>query len=37
LPFAVACSAVLAYYGIDARQDALMAELGTNEQIGTRW
>jgi predicted double-glycine peptidase len=32
-----ALQAVLAYYGIDARQDALMAELGTDEEIGTRW
>ena len=32
-----ALQAVLAYYGIDARQDTLMAELGTNPDIGTRW
>ena len=32
-----ALQAVLAYYGIDARQDTLMAALGTDEEIGTRW
>jgi hypothetical protein len=32
-----ALQAVLAYYGIDARQDTLMARLGTNAEIGTRW
>ena len=34
---AAALQAVLAYYGIDARQDTLIAELGTNETVGTRW
>src|SRR5262245_2094557 len=32
-----ALQAVLAYYGIDARQDTLMKQLGTNARIGTRW
>ena len=34
---AAALQAVLAYYGIDSRQDTLMAKLGTNAKIGTRW
>lgn len=34
---AAALQAVLAYYGIDSRQDTLMAKLGTDRKIGTRW
>lgn len=32
-----ALQAVLAYYGIDARQDTLIEKLGTNAKVGTRW
>jgi predicted double-glycine peptidase len=34
---AAALQAVLAYYGINARQDTLMKKLGTDPKIGTRW
>jgi predicted double-glycine peptidase len=34
---AAALQAVLAYYGINARQDTLMQRLGTDPEIGTRW
>jgi ABC-type bacteriocin/lantibiotic exporter with double-glycine peptidase domain len=34
---AAALQAVLGYFGIDSRQDTLMAKLGTNAEIGTRW
>jgi predicted double-glycine peptidase len=32
-----ALQAVLAYYGVDVRGDTLMADLGTDERVGTRW
>jgi predicted double-glycine peptidase len=32
-----ALQAVLAYYGVDVRGDTLMANLGTDDKIGTRW
>jgi predicted double-glycine peptidase len=32
-----ALQAVLAYYGVDVRGDRLMADLGTNAEVGTRW
>ena len=34
---AAALQAILAYYGINARQDTLMQKLGTDPEIGTRW
>jgi len=34
---AAALQAILAYYGIDVRQDALIRQLGTNETDGTRY
>ena len=34
---AASLQAVLAYYGIDARQDTLIADVGTDAAIGTRW
>jgi len=34
---AAALQAILAYYGVDARQDTLIRQLGTNEIDGTRY
>lgn len=34
---AAALQAILAYYGIDVRQDVLMQKLGTNERDGTKY